>query len=360
MSEMIPMEDILNIFKSENNERLNKKRNFIKDVHKICNDIINIINNCRTEDGTIIDFDDTFGYDIRDLKSTEIMLLIQNIDDISSFLLLFTSLLSNYTTKLNYELSYNEMIKYFKDIDIKFKEKIEKPVYNKNRVLRDLRRYEKRLVNSNYRQSKYIMNCFGLFIMLPVINNYKFRSIFNKKFIKLDKFNMINRNLMKMLTSYLSDNPRVYKLFKKYRWRENIHSLKYLLIIFKKITFYITKFLLDISSFIYFLMFGMRNIDKEIKELEEKLVKDYNELRDNTRKIINNINNGEILDDLNNYLEGNNKDFETEYNNETNFSNSSNRYILYADKKLNNIIKNYIHLKKYLYNERDFLNNIKK
>lgn len=361
MSNMLPMEEILNIFNKNKNYKLTKKKKFIKDIHIICNDIVKIIKECCDfNDGILIEFDDTFNCDIRELKYDEVIFLIQNIDDISSFLLLLTSLLSNYTTKLNYELSYNQIFDYFNNIDEKFKEKIEKPVYNSKRVLKDLYKIERKLVNTNYKQSKYILNCFALFILLPIINNYKFKGFFSKKYYKNNKFNKINRNLMSMLSSYLSKNPLIYKTYKKYQTVQKISNIRYLFNIFNKILNKIFAILSDILTFIYFLLFGIKSINTEIEKYEKELVKKYEILRTATRNVVNNINNKQVLNDLIDYLNNINKDFETEYGNECKFSNSSNQYILFANKYLKEIIKDYIYLKKYLYNERDFLNNIKR
>lgn len=361
MSVMTSMEDILNTFKNTKEKKFDKKLNFIKEIQEISDNLLEIIkNNSEKYNNTIIDFDKVFENDIRDLKEKDIVFLIQNIDDITSFMLLITSLLSNYTTKHNFELSYNEIFNYFSVLDEKFREKVKDPKYNKKRVLKDLYKYKKYLINTTNRQYKYIFNCFCLFILIPYVNTYKFFNIFNRKSFKLNKYNDINRDLIGKLTTYLSSNPKIYKKYKKLKAIQNLSKIGMIFGFIKNIITGIIKILIDILTFIYFLIYGIKIVDKEISFYEKKLVKDYNKLRDTTKEIINNLNEGDVLKDLLNYKNKNYGIFENEVKNESNFSISSNKYIEYANKILKSIVKNYIYLRKYLYNEKDFLNNIKR
>lgn len=367
---LITMDKILKIFKesfeinNSNNKKTNKRLEFIKETNKVSDKIIEIIEKYYTNNNNVLmELDNIFGCDINKLKYQEIIFLIQNIDDISSILLLLTALFSNYVTLTNYKLDINKVLEYYNRLNFNYITKCNgrEIYYDKKKMLKDITRIKTRIINKNYKQCKYIIKCFSLFVLIPTLTSIKYNSFSKKMDLENIKFNKINKELIDEITDYFTSNQYVYHQYKKTLFKQNINCVYRLKNMLSKIGSKITKFLLDIFNIIYFISFGMNSIDKEIELYEQTLDNDYKTLTSNTYKILNIINKSKIIPTLIDVKKNNGfDDFDLSVKNEINFSKSTSNYIIFTDKYISKIIHNYTQLHKYLYNEKDLLKNIRK
>lgn len=342
-------------------KKYQKKYDFIKEINKISNEIVNIIKTNKEKNEKVIELDNIFNCDINRIKENEIIGLIINIDDISSFILLLTSLFCNYTSQRTFNDNLNEIDTYFKQLDIKYRDKINnEPKYNKEVILKDLINIRNKIIKKTYNQVKYVLRCYATFIMIPLVSKEKLNTIYKKFKIEKAEYNKINEELMEALTTYLESSNIVLKEYKKVKHYEFFIILNKIREFVSHILSKCGKILIDILAFIYFIFYGIKFINKRIDYYEKELQDNFDILRKNTLNILNIINESRIMTDLFDY--SNNKfdyDIDQQYLNESNFSNSTFEYITFANNYINKIIKIYIRLRKYLYNERDLLNNIR-
>lgn len=363
---LITMNKILKKFKESfeindsNSKKVNKKIKFIKETNKISDNIVEIIERYYTNNNNIlIDFENN----ITELKYKEIIFLIQNIDDISSILLLITTLFSNYVTITNYKLDIDKVLEYYNKLNLDYMNKYNKKkiYYNKRKMLKDIIKIKNKIINKNYKQCKYIIKCFSLFVLIPTITSIKYNSFSKKMNLENIKIDKINKKMIEDITDYFTSNPYVYHQYKKTLFKQNINYIHRLKNMLSKIISKIIKLLLDVFNVIYFVNFGINSIDNEIKLYKQSLKDDYKTLTSTTYKILNIINKSEIIPTLIDAKKNNGfKDFDTSVKNEVNFSKSTSNYIIFIDQYISKLIHNYTQLYKYLYNEKDFLKNIKK
>lgn len=342
-------------------KRYQKKYDFIKEVNKISNEIVNIIKTNKEKNEKVIELDNIFNCDINRIKENEIIGLIVNIDDICSFILLLTSLFCSYTSNRTFNTNIAEIDDYFKRLDLKYRDKIDGvPRYNKEAILKDLIKIRNRIIDKSFKQTRYILRCYATFILIPIVSKDKLNNLYKK--FKLDKveYNKINNELMETLTTYLNSSSFILKEYKKIRHYQIILKLNKIFEFFLHSFGRICKILVDIVAIFYFILHGIKFINKRIDKYEKALQDNFDILRTNTMNILNTINDSRIITDLIDYSNNiYNYDIEKQYLNESNFSNSTTNYIAFANKYLNKIIKIYVHLRKYLYNEKDLLNNIR-
>lgn len=356
------MEEILESFKKlEYKDKYKDKVKFIEDVNKTSNKLVEIIGKYYENNNGLISFNNIFKNDVLSLNDKEVILLIQNIDDICSLLLLITSLLSNYTSQKNLKLNINDLNKYFLNMDTIFKEKIKEPRYNEEKILKTLEKSRNKMINNAYKQCKYVLKCYSLFILIPIVSASRFHDIYKKTKFRHDEYERASINLMDSLLTYLSTNNLVYKEYKKFKFKESIAYLRHILDTSKRTFSLFTKIFIDIGAIIYFLIYGMKYIDNRIEKRENNLRKRYESLKKTTESVLFALNGDKIIPSIVEHSKSlENFNFDEEYKNECNFSESSTNYIKFIDESIGIIVHEYAYLKKYLYNERDILNNIKK
>ena len=344
------------------NKNTIKKLNYIKNVSNLNNEIIKIIKKYYDENNYIYNFSKTFDHiDDKNINTDKLINIVKDVDDLNSGLLLLTSLLSHNTTKKNSELNHNEIINHFIELDKRYQKIKPNTVYETKSTLKLMCKCREKIIKSVYKQAKDILKCFSLFILVPVVSNKEFKSLFGSKIC--DKLNNIreNKSLTNLLTDCLSRNPYVYKKFKFYKFKQDLTIYKHTFNIIKKIKMIFNHIYLDLLNLIYFFSFGFKSIDKEIKDTQKHIEKDISLLRKITLSVINNLNNGIVINKLyNNIFDMIDFDIEQEYKNECTFSNCSSNFIKETDNIIKRLMKNYIHLNKYLYEERKLLDDINK
>lgn len=339
-----------------------KRLNYIKNVSNLNDEIIKIIKNYYDKNNYIYNFSKTFEYiDDKNIKTDELINIVKDVDDLNSGLLLLTSLLSHNTTKRNGELNNNRMINHFIELDNRYQKIKPNTVYETKSTLKIMCKYRETIIKGVYKQSKDILKCFSLFILIPIVSNNEFKSIFGAKICDKLKNIRENNSLTNLLTDCLSKNPYVYKKFKFYKFKQDLIIYKHTFNIIKKVKIIFVHIYLDFLNLIYFFSFGFKSIDKEIKDTQKHIEKDVNLLRKMTLSVIDNLNNGIIINKLYDYIfDMKDFDIEQEYKNECTFSNCSINFIKETDNIIKRLMKNYIHLNKYLYEERKLLDDINK
>lgn len=343
------------------NKRTINKLNYINEVSKLNNGIIDIIYNYYVKNDRICNTFDCFNnIDENKITDIEIIEIIHNVDELNSILLLITALLSHNTTRKKIENSNNELLNYFKELDDKYKKENSEVKYNYKRVLKCMFKCRKKMINNVYIQAKDILKCFSLFIFVPIMSNDEFKVFFNKKTLETIRSKHKINNLTLELTDFLSKNDKIYKLFKMFKFKQKIRIYKYSLNFVRKFSMFIKHIISDVLNIIYFFSSGFKLIDDEINKTNKEMIDNYNNLRKSVFDVTNNINNGLVIKDLKKYSESlDDFDIETEYNNECKFNNSSKFFIKQTNQNIIAILVNYIHLYKHLIEERKVMDDIK-
>lgn len=361
------MLNIISIYNNIQTDNINhfskktiKRLNYIKNVSSLNDEIIKIIKNYYDKNNYIYNFSKTFDYiDDKNIKTDELINIVKDVDDLNSGLLLLTSLLSHNTTKKNSELNHSRMINHFIELDKRYQKIKLNTVYDTKSTLKIMCKCREKIIKGVYKQSKDILKCFSLFILVPVVSNDEFKTIFGSKTCDRLKDIRENNSLTNLLTDCLSRNPYVYKKFKFYKFKQDLTIYKHTFNIIKKVKIFFDHIYLDLLNLIYFFSFGFRSIDKEIKDTQKHIEKDINSLRKMTLSVIDNLNNGIIINNLYNYtFDMQDFDIEQEYKNECTFSDCSSNFIKETDNIIKRLMQNYIHLYKYLYEERKILDDI--
>lgn len=339
-----------------------KRLDYIKNVSALNEDIIKIIHDYYESNKYIYDFDKLFiNIDTKNIKCDELINIIRSVDDLNSGLLLITSLLSHNTTKRTSEINHQKIINHFIELDKVYKQRNPNVMYNTSSILKMMCKYREKNIRTVYKQAKDILKCFSLFILVPAISNDEFRSLFGDKLYNRSKTNHECDNLTDLLTECLSKNQYVYKKFKFYKFEQKIAFYKRSFNIIKKIGILLKRFCLDILNLIYFFNYGFKNINKEISIYQKDIQKDINRLKKITIGVTNNLNNGIVINKLYDYIfDMKNFDVEQEYKNECTFSDCSSNFIKENNRIITRLMSNYIHLNKYLYEERQVLDEINK
>jgi len=341
-------------------KRTINKLNYINEVSKLNNGIINIIYNYFIKNNYICNTFNCFNnIDETKLTDKEIIEIIHNIDELNSILLLITALLSHNTTRKNIENSNVELLKYFKELDDKYKNENPNAKYNYKSVLKCMFKCRKKMINNVYKQAKDILKCFSLFIFVPIMSNDEFKVFFNKKTLETIKSKHKINELTLELTDFLSKNDKIYKLFRFFKFKQKIRIYKYSLNFVRKLSMLTKHIFSDILNIIYFFTSGFKTIDNEINKTQKEIINNYDRLRKSVFTVSNNINNGIVIKDLKRYSESlDDFDIKKEYDNECKFNNSSKFFIKETNNNIINILVNYIHLHKHLMEERKLMDNI--
>lgn len=339
-----------------------KRLNYIKNVSSLNDEIIKIIKTYYDKNNYIYYFSKTFDYiDDKNIKTDELINIVKDVDDLNSGLLLLTSLLSHNTTKKNSELNHSRMINHFIELDKRYQKIKLNTVYDTKSTLKIMCKCREKIINGVYKQAKDILKCFSLFILVPVISNNEFRTLFGNKVYKHVKVLYSDHNLTELLTDCLSKNPYVYRKFKFYKFKQNLTFYKNTFNFIKKIGMLLSHIYLDILNLFYFFGFGFKSIDQEIKTYQKNIEDDVKLLRKMALGVVNNLNNGIVINKLYDYIfDMSEFNIEDEYKNECTFSECSSNFIKETDKVIKRLIGNYIHLNKYLYEERKLLDEVNK
>ena len=344
------------------NKKTIKRLEYIQNVSNLNDEIIKIIHKYYENHEYIYDFSKVFDYvDDKNIKPNELINIVKKIDDLNSGLLLITSLLSHNTTKKNSEINHNKLIKHFIELDKKYKEKNLNIKYEVKSTLKIMCKCREKIINGVYKQAKDILKCFSLFILVPVVSNNEFRTLFGNKVYEHVRVLYSEYNLTELLIDCLSKNTYVYRKFKFYKFKQNLTFYKNTFNFIKKIGMLLSHIYLDILNLFYFFSFGFKSIDQEIKTYQKNIEDDINLLRKMTLGVVNNLNNGIVINRLYNYIFDMSKfNIEDEYKNECTFSECSSNFIKETDRVIKRLIGNYIHLNKYLYEERKLLDDVNK
>lgn len=343
----------------DTNRKIIQKISFVKKVIFITDRIVRIIDDNYEKNGEIIKLSNKLTDSINKIGDKDIIQLIKEVDEISLTLLLITSLLNNYASRLHFNASMDHIAKCFEHVDKLNKEKYNKPVYNRKNILKAIRKLRQDLINKFYIQSKNILRCFALYVSIPELCKKKL------KYIKNENDTLENSELTKKIIYELNEclygNRIINKEYRKIKFEVFIRSISKIGDFIIKTIKTITGIFFDIFAFLYFLFHGIKLINNLISDKEKQLRKNFDEIIDMTTKITDTINNSDIIPDLvkrSESLEG--FDYDKECERELLFSKSTIDYVNYCDKHLANIVSNYTNLRKYLYVEKDFLDNIKK